>query len=273
MRLTPIVGQNHEVEFVMAGKDYSALVARYDQDGYAVFRNVLDAELIGEAQSHVDWLRARHPDLRPENLHTRLVNDDPFWIRLVSDVRLLEIAAEFVGSDIALYASHYIAKPPHDGQPVLWHQDGHYWPLEPMRVVTLWLAITPSVPENGCMRVILGTQRMVLQDHQQRTDIENVLQSQAVVDKALEAGAVDIVLQPGDVSVHHPNVLHASEANLSESWRIGLTIRYIPTSTRVLDETFEIMLMQGKIVEGVNHYVPRPVFRPGEHMAFRGSEG
>ena len=57
------------------------------------------------------------------------------------------------GPDIALFASHYISEP---GQPVLWHQDGAYWPLEPMNVVTLWLAVDHSVPENGCLRVIPG---------------------------------------------------------------------------------------------------------------------
>lgn len=52
------------------------------------------------------------------------VHDDPFWVRLVSDPRLLSIAARYIGEDIALFASHYIAKPPGDGQPVLFHQDG-----------------------------------------------------------------------------------------------------------------------------------------------------
>ena len=47
---------------------------------------------------------------------------DPFWLRLVSDPRLLDIAEQYVGSDIALFQSHYICKEPRDGQVVLWHQ-------------------------------------------------------------------------------------------------------------------------------------------------------
>ena len=86
----------------------------------------------------------------------------------------------FVGPNIALFASHYISKRPYDDQAVLWHQDGSYWPLEPMDVVTLWLAVDDSVPENGCMRVIPGTQtsRLLRRDElQERTDVENVLES------------------------------------------------------------------------------------------------
>jgi ectoine hydroxylase-related dioxygenase (phytanoyl-CoA dioxygenase family) len=34
--------------------------------------------------------------------------------------------------------------------------------------------------------------------------------------------AVAIELSPGDVSVHHPNIVHGSDANRSTSWRRGL---------------------------------------------------
>ena len=122
----------------------------------------------------MEWLAKRHPDLRPERLGHNLMTDDPFWVRLISDDRLLDIAVQYVGPDVALFASHYLSKPPGDGMPVLWHQDGAYWPLEPMEVVTLWLAVDDSTPENGCMRVIPGTQGMDLQQLQSKTDSQRV---------------------------------------------------------------------------------------------------
>jgi len=190
---------------------------------------VLDAELVAEASWHVDWRMARNPDLRPEHLGHKLLGSDPFWLRLVSDPRLLDIAELFIGPDFALFASHYISKPAGDGQPVLWHQDGSYWPLEPMKVVSLWLAVDDSNPENGCMRVVPGTQHMDLQALEERTDVANILRSgidESVVD---ESKAVDVVLKAGDVSVHHPSIIHGSNANRSPRRRCGLTIRYIPT--------------------------------------------
>ena len=110
---------------------------QFEANGCAIYRDVLDADLVAEAGDHVVWLSEKHSDLRPEQLHHNLMTDDPFWVRLVSDSRLLDIAAAYVGDNIALFASHYISKPPGDGLPVLWHQDGSYWPLEPMEVVTL----------------------------------------------------------------------------------------------------------------------------------------
>lgn len=170
----------------------------------------------------------------------------------MSDPRLLDIAERFIGPDIALFASHYISKPAGDGQPVLWHQDGSYWPLEPMEVVSLWLAVDDLTPENGCMRVIPKTHHLELQAVEERTDVANVLRS----------------------GVHHPNIIHGSNANTSPLRRCGLTIRYIPASTRIIsDEQWpSAFLLRGKAVPGVNMYLESPKFRHGEHMAFRGSE-
>jgi len=248
--------------------------AQYDRDGYVLFRNVIDADLVREASQHIDWLLARHPELRPEQLWHTLVPGDPFWVRLISDSRLLDIGQIFVGPNIALFASHYLCKPAFEGQPVLWHQDGSYWPLEPMEVVTLWLAIDDSLVENGCMRVIPGSQTVALQEMQERTDVSNVLNSEIDPSLVDESRAVDLVLKPGDVSVHQPNIIHGSNANNSPRRRAGLTIRYIPTSTRITsdDPWPSVFLLRGSAVPGVNVYLPRPKYVAGTHMAFRGCE-
>jgi len=251
-------------------------IEQFEREGYVIFREVLDADLIQEASHHVEWLMQRHPDHRPELLHHYLMTNDPFWVRLISDDRLLDIAELFVGPNIALFASHYLCKMPAEGMPVLWHQDGSYWPLEPMEVVTLWLAVDDSLPENGCMRVIPGTHRLELQALQRRTDVKNVLSSQ--IDPALvdESKAVDLVLKAGDVSVHHPSLIHGSNANTSAKRRCGLTIRYIPTSTRIRTKENErwasAFLLRGEAVPGVNEYNPRPRYVEGQHMPFRGCE-
>lgn len=250
---------------------------QYEEQGYVIARNVLDESLVAEAAAHVEWLLKRHPDLRPEQLGHTLVADDPFWVRLVSDERLLDIAAKFIGEDIALFASHYICKPPGDGQAVLWHQDGSYWPLDPMRVVSLWLAVDESTPENGCLRVIPGSHRESLKELQPRADGTNVLGSGLDIDAVQAKRAVDLRLSPGDVSIHHPNIIHGSEPNTSSRWRRGLTIRYIPTSTRITTPKPWpcAFLLRGKAVPGVNDYLPRPPFDPSKHSPSRmlGSPG
>lgn len=263
----------------------SPAAEQYEREGYVLFPNVLDAELIQEASDHVAYLQRKNPQLRPEQLGHVLMTHDPFWVRLISDARLLDIAEQFIGPNIALFASHYISKPPYDGQPVLWHQDGSYWPLEPMEVVTLWLAVDDSLPENGCMRVIAGTHTTDLQEMKPNTEVANVLNSGIDTAFVDESKAVDFILKKGGVSVHHPNIIHGSNANNSPLRRCGLTIRYIPTSTRILVDAKtnqfgltpegrwpSAFLLRGKPVPGINDYNPWPHYVEGEHLPFRGCD-
>jgi len=246
----------------------------YKENGYLVFKNVLDAGLLQETSNHVDWLMGKNPDHRPENLGHSLMTNDPFWVRLVGDNRLLDIAEIFVGKNIALFASHYISKPSSDGRPVLWHQDGSYWPLEPMEVITLWLAVDESTIENGCMRVISGTHNSQLQEMKKRQDIPNVLSSGIDPNLVDETKAVDVILEAGDVSVHHPNIIHGSNPNLSTKRRCGLTIRYIPSSTKIVSDQQwpSAFMLRGMPVDGVNNYLPKPKYTKGKHMTFNGCE-
>jgi hypothetical protein len=89
-----------------------------------------------------------------------------------------------------------------------------------------------------------------------------------------ESKAADIILAPGDVSIHHPNVIHGSNANASPKWRRGLTIRYIPTSTQIISDGQwpSAFLLRGKAVEGVNSYLPFPKYSPETSIPFRGKE-
>jgi len=246
----------------------------YDLEGVVIVRNAIDADLAKEGLDHIQWLLKKNPDLRPEQLHNHLMTHDAFWVRLISDPRLLDITEQFIGPNIALFASHYIAKQPYDGQPVLWHQDGSYWPLEPMEVTTLWLCLDESTPENGCMRVIPRTQHTELQQMKERKDVANVLNS-AIDDSFVdESKAIDIVLGAGDVSIHHPNVIHGSAANTSSKWRSGLTIRYIPTSTRITraGQWPSAWLLRGNAVPGINTYLPLPKWTAENSMPFKGQE-
>jgi ectoine hydroxylase-related dioxygenase (phytanoyl-CoA dioxygenase family) len=244
-----------------------AIRREYAEAGYVIFRGVLDVDLVADANRHVDWLLAHNPGLRADELGHTLARDDPFWHRLVSDARLVDIAAVFNGPNVALFASHYICKEPGVGRAVPWHQDGGYWPLEPMDVVSLWLAVSESTTANGCMKLVPGSHRTNLME-MVPTNRDEVLPLEVPV-AVDERDAIAIELAPGDVSVHHPNIIHGSDANTSGAWRRGLTIRYIPTTTRILDpDMSSAFLLRGERVPGVNDYLQVPAFDPERHMPF-----
>ena len=101
----------------------------YALDGYTVLPQVLDEETMRHCRDHVEYLTHKFPSIPTEHLHHVIYRDDPFWIRLVSDQRLLECAAahapDFLGDGpITLFSSNYFCKMPHSEASVLWHQDG-----------------------------------------------------------------------------------------------------------------------------------------------------
>lgn len=249
---------------------------RYGKDGYVVFHEVLGKELMEEANSHIDWLMKKYPNVLPEDLGHSYMKDDPFWLRFMSDNVLLDIAEQFVGPDIALFASHYISKPPFVGRPVLWHQDAQWWPLEPREVITLWIAIDDAVVENGCLRVIPGSHMIELQEMQANTKVDSVLNVE--IDPALvdESKTVNLVQKSGSVSVLHPNIIHGSEANRSPMRRCGISTQYISTRSKILVDDNKpwpsAFLLRGMEVPGLNQYQPRPKYVEGQSMPFRGSE-
>ncbi|MGW0532088.1 phytanoyl-CoA dioxygenase family protein [Streptomyces sp. NPDC003032] len=259
-------------------RDLSKVAEEYSEQGFAIIRDVIPMDLIEEARSHIAWLTEKYPDVRPEHLHHPLIRNDAFWVRLITDPRLTDIAEYFLGPDIACFTAHYICKPPFDGQPVLWHQDGAYWKLEPMQALTVWLAVDRSTTENGCLRMVPGSHRLPLHTPSLRNDTPNMLSSMSdenIVSEWVEKhGIVDIELNPGDISIHHPHLLHCSEANTSPMRRCGLDIGYISTSTRISSDGLYLdpVLVRGEPVEGVNNYRPLPRYTPGETIPFAGHE-
>lgn len=252
--------------------------AEYAEQGFSIIRNVVPKDLLEEVCAHVEWLTRKYPDLRPEHFHHPLIRNDAFWARVVSDPRLVDIAEFFLGPDVACFTAHYICKPPYNGQPVLWHQDGAYWTLTPMRALTVWLAVDESTAENGCLRMIPGSHVLPLHKPSLRTDTENMLYSASddglVREWAEERGIVDIELQPGDVSIHHPNLLHCSEPNTSAKRRCGLDMGYISTSTRIHSDGIYLdpLLVRGTDTAGLNSYRPFPGYQEGETIPFTGQD-
>lgn len=254
------------------------VAGEYSEQGFSIIRNVVPPDLLGEARTHVAWLTERYPDLRPEHLHHPLIRNDAFWARLVSDPSLVDIAEYFLGPDIACFTAHYICKPALDGQPVLWHQDGAYWKLDPMRALTVWIAIDECTSANGCLRMIPGSHRLPLSEPNRRTSTPNMLFSSSdenlVREWSERQGVVEVELNPGDVEIHHPNILHSSGPNSSTRRRCGLDVGYIPASTSIRSDGLYLnpLLVRGQPVPGVNTYRSYPDYRPDETIPFAGRE-
>ncbi|MGH2604186.1 MAG: phytanoyl-CoA dioxygenase family protein, partial [Dehalococcoidia bacterium] len=132
-----------------------------------------------------------------------------------------------------------------------------YWGLDQQGdVVTAWLALSPSTPESGCMRVVPGTHLREVVAHADTFGAHNMLsRGQEIAVEVDEDHAVDVVLQPGEMSLHHVKLVHGSNPNRSDDRRIGFAVRYLPTHVRqVIGEKDSAMLVRG--VDSYHHFEP-----------------
>jgi hypothetical protein len=205
-------------------------------------------------------------DRLSDELDTPHYRDARLLDLLLAD-EVLDVVEPLVGPDIALWSSHFISKDPLTGRATPWHEDSAYWNGRFSSydgIVTVWLALeNPSNRENGCMRVIPGShlaggfsEDYVPTDMSRQTFHAEI----AHVD---EGKAVDFELERGEFSLHDGRIVHGAKPNKSNLRRTGYTMRYFPTSVRMLpveiNEGWKIWLARGHDLAG-NTYenVPTP---------------
>ena len=85
---------------------------------------------------------------------------------LIRHPKILDAVEALIGPDILAWESVFFIKEPQTTDYISWHQDITYWGLDQEGdVVTAWLALSPSTPESGCMRVVPGTHQREVVAH------------------------------------------------------------------------------------------------------------
>jgi non-haem Fe2+, alpha-ketoglutarate-dependent halogenase len=163
--------------------------------------------------------------------------------RLVTHERLLNAVEDILGGDILIDGTLVFYKPPHDRSYVSWHQDSVYsgWHLTPS--TSAWIALTPSHRANGCMRVIAGSHKQGTLQHVNVRDDSNLLRRGEQVKMVDESGAVDVVLRPGEMSLHQSTIIHGSPPNTSAEPRIGFIVRFV--TSRITNRDRPILRARG----------------------------
>ena len=211
----------------------------YEQQGIVFPIRVLSDSEVAEFRGELEKLAGERPR-RLDQLHLTY----PWAYRLASHRAVLDAVESLIGPEILIDGNLVFFKPPHDEGYASWHQDSVYsgWHLTPS--VSAWIALTVSEPANGCMRVVPGSHKQGLLEHDNVQD-PNLLNKRGErlrmdVD---ESRAVDVVLKPGEMSLHHPNILHGSNPNTSDGPRIGFIVRFVTNLSTNLDR--QVMRVRG----------------------------
>ncbi|MBM3517784.1 MAG: phytanoyl-CoA dioxygenase family protein [Alphaproteobacteria bacterium] len=173
---------------------------------------------------------------------------------LIREPAILDAVESLIGPDIVCWTTNFFIKPANDPSFVSWHQDSTYWGLDPVDdVVTAWVALSDAPVASGAMRFIPGSQRRGQIAHVDTFHEHNLLtRGQELAVQVDERLAVDVPLHAGEMSLHHIRLIHGSKPNTTENRRIGLAIRYIPTSVRQVKVRDSATLVRG--VDRYDHF-------------------
>jgi ectoine hydroxylase-related dioxygenase (phytanoyl-CoA dioxygenase family) len=238
-------------------------IEHYHREGWVVPHFRLPQARVAAMVAALEDLLRNNPGVRPEKLVSAHVEGDNgegvrgsrAFLELARDPQIVELVSGVLGEDVILWGCHVFCKPAMEGYETPWHQDGHYWPIRPLANCTAWVALEPSTVENGCLRVIPRShadQQLHEHLHEDRTDL-TLNQRMADVD---ESAAVDIELEPGQMSLHDVYMIHGARANTSGKRRTGAALRYMP-STSVFER--DLRPVDGKTGVPVN-FARRPLW-------------
>lgn len=147
--------------------------------------------------------------------------------------RVLDVMEDVLGPDLFVHSTRIFYKHPHDPSYVSWHQDGLYSKLNTKPAPSAWIALSESNPENGCLRVVPGSHRTGVKPHVETYADDNLLNHGEEISVQVDESTVrDLVLWPGQMSLHHVDLIHGSNPNHSDKKRIGFAVSYITPEVR-----------------------------------------
>jgi len=225
-------------------------IEHYHEQGFVAPVDVMSEDEALEYAQRLQAAELEYPaELNAENRNNPHLSF-MFLDELVHHPLILDAVEDLIGPAFSLWGSVLFIKESQSSHFVSWHQDATYMGITPHEFVTPWLALTPSNLETGCMSMIPGSHKNPIRPHEETFHEDNILtrgQQIGVVDESI---AVDLVLRPGQMSLHHAKIIHGSQPNRSQQRRVGYAMQaYMPAGSRqTLGENYWLP-MRGDFVQ------------------------
>ena len=231
---------------------------KYNEDGYVAPIDVLSKEEAYEIRKELENIEKKWPN-ELEGLGRNYVHlISPLFDKICHNRKILDAVESIIGKNILICGTTLFIKNPEEKGYVSFHQDAKYIGLEPYNWVTAWIAVTDSNENNGCMRMWPGSHKNKLLYHNQNFDENNLLTRGQSIESVPMKETVPVVLKAGQMSLHHPIVVHGSSLNKSNDRRIGFVIQsYIGTNVDQVLGKMYVQLARGKDSFNYHEHVKR----------------
>jgi len=203
----------------------------YKNKGYVSPINALTSIEAKEIRDEIEKIEKNWPKAL-EGINRNYVHlISPVFNKVCLNKKILDAVESIIGKNILICGTTLFIKNPKEKGFVSFHQDAKYIGLEPHNWVTVWVAITDSNEKNGCMRMLPGSHKENLKHHEQKFDENNLLTRGQTIQNVPLDKTDPLILKAGQISLHHPKIVHGSGLNYSDDRRIGFVIQsYIGTN-------------------------------------------
>ena len=208
-------------------------IEQYHDEGFISPIRVISEQEALSIKDELEQVEKEFPEEINSESRNNLHLSFAFLDALAHNKIIVDAIEDLIGPDISLWASVMFIKEPSSKQYVSWHQDATYMGLDSLDFPTPWIALSPSNIETGCMTMIAGSHKTKIQNHKDTFAENNILTRGQVIQDVNESKAVDLILQPGEMSIHHGAVIHGSQPNNSNQRRIGFSLQsYMPNNVK-----------------------------------------
>jgi phytanoyl-CoA hydroxylase len=225
-----------------------AELAAFERDGYAIVRGLASGAVVermiavteaglrsgeGPVEYEADLRYPGAPASREQvggqtirRLKEAQGRDPVFtdWVRLPGVISRLQ---QLLGPRVVMPLAHHncvMTKQPQFSSETHWHQDIRYWSFTRPELVSLWLALGPETPENGCLWVIPGTHCQQFAPAQ--FDSKLFLRPDLPQNQPLLAAKIPVPLQQGDALFFHARTFHAAGRNTTRQSKYSVVFTF-----------------------------------------------
>ena len=208
----------------------------YQQKGFVVIKNFLKKKKINEIYKNLEKIENNLKKLRIRKRDLNLVNGkinsmhgltkyNNYFKNFSKNRDILKVCGKLLASEPEFREAEYFAKPAKQGLESPMHQDNFYWNVIGGNALTMWFALEKSTKKNGGVKYIPKTHKLGVVSHVPSYAPGS---SQKVSNRIIRKYNKYIIpkLNPGDVLIHHSEVIHGSGSNKSNKSRRGLTLQF-----------------------------------------------
>jgi ectoine hydroxylase-related dioxygenase (phytanoyl-CoA dioxygenase family) len=214
----------------------------FNEDGFFVLRDVIDAETIEKVRSAIDPFEAQMEAMlrgRPDGrmfiakadgitFTVHLVKRSPVLREFASSKIFADLCHDLISPDVRLYWDQAVYKKPEYPKDFPWHQDNGYTYVEPQSYLTCWVPLTDATVENGCPWVARGGHLHGTLGHR-LSELGYVCREQDGPE------AVPVPVRAGSIVVFSSLTPHRTGPNVTKGVRKTYILQYAPDGARVID--------------------------------------